>query len=331
VRVGIGTRRWWSLLLVAAAAAAFVGLGCGGSDGGARNRPDLAATVVREEPVGPRLLDLTIRSPALGTDAKARLMTPIGWRKGRAARRWPVLYLLHGCCDTYQSWTRSTSIERFPALRRVLVVMPEGGAVGFYSDWVGNGSEPGPGWETFHLVELRRLLERDYGAGTRRAIAGLSMGGLGAIAYAARHRGLFGAAASFSGLLHPLQDADDLLGLFGNYTDDPRAVWGDPVDDRARWARHDPTELAARLRGTPLFVSSGNGRRGPLDASAGGEDPIEITVFGESRAFVARLRRLRVPVHADFYGPGTHSWPYWQRELRRALPTLMHDLGAPRP
>jgi hypothetical protein len=72
VRVGIGTRRWWSLLLVAAAAAAVVGLGCGGPDGGARNRPDLAATVVREERVAPRLLDLTIRSPALGTDAKAR-------------------------------------------------------------------------------------------------------------------------------------------------------------------------------------------------------------------------------------------------------------------
>ena len=83
-----------------------------------------------------------------------------------------MLYLLHGCCDTYDSWTRETDVETFAGLRDVLVVMPAGGAVGFYSDW-----QDGPAWETFHLTELRELLERDYGAGPRRAVAGLSTGG----------------------------------------------------------------------------------------------------------------------------------------------------------
>jgi len=109
------------------------------------------------------------------------------------------------------------------------------------------------------------VLERDYGAGLERAIAGLSMGGLGAMGYAARNPGLFRAAASFSGLLHPLQDADFLLGLFSAFTPNPRAIWGDPATERAIWARHDPTALADRLRGVPLFVSAGNGRPGPLD------------------------------------------------------------------
>jgi diacylglycerol O-acyltransferase / trehalose O-mycolyltransferase len=54
-------------------------------------------------------------------------MTPKGWSSRPAGRRWPVLYLLHGCCDTYESWTRSTDIEELPELRDVLVVMPEGG------------------------------------------------------------------------------------------------------------------------------------------------------------------------------------------------------------
>ena len=278
-----------------------------------------------EEQVAPRIVDLNVRSPALDTTAMVRLLTPDGWASGRAARRWPVLFLLHGCCDAYESWTRSTDIERLPQLRDVLVVMPEGGAVGFYSDWLGS-RKPGPAWETFHLAEVPRLLERGYGAGRRRAIAGLSMGGLGAMGYAARHPGMFRAAASFSGLLHPLGDADFLLGLFSAFTPDPKAIWGDPESDREVWARHDPTELAARLRGTPLFVSSGDGRPGPFEASGASADRIEPTVLRESHAFVTRLHDLGIPVRTDFYGAGTHDWPYWERELRRSLPLLLAGL-----
>jgi S-formylglutathione hydrolase FrmB len=155
------------------------------------------------------------------------------------------------------------------------------------------------------------------------------MGGLGAMVYTARHPGFFRAAASFSGLLHPLADTHFLLGLFSSFTPDPLAIWGDPERAGSAWARHDPTELAARLRGTPLFVSAGDGRAGPLDTADGHGDAIERTVARESRAFVQRLRRLRIPMHTDFYGPGTHTWPYWQRELRRALPTLTSALQNP--
>ena len=304
---------------VAFALVALLLAGCGGSadDGTATATPNAsAAVVVSETQAGPRLRDLTVRSPALDTTAMVRLLTPAGWQ-AKASKRWPVLYLLHGCCDTYESWTRSTDVESWPELKRTLVVMPEGGDVGFYSDW-----QDGPAWETFHLTELRRLLEREYGAGTPRAVAGLSMGGLGAMAYAARHPGLFAGAASFSGLLNPQADSDFLLGLFGQYTPDPEAIWGDPDADKANWARHDPTALAPRLEGTRLFVSSGNGRPGPLDPGADRDTLIEPTVLRESRAFAQRLKHADIPVRTDFYGPGNHDWPYWERELRRALPTL---------
>jgi S-formylglutathione hydrolase FrmB len=295
--------------------------GCSGDDAAPKPSPTAqaqarGARVVGEHRAGPRLLDLDVRSPALHADAQVRLLLPDGWKQGDG-RRWPVLYLLHGCCDTYVSWTRSTRIETLPALRHVLVVMPDGGDVGFYTDW-----RDGPGWETFHTEELRTLLERDYGAGPERAIAGLSMGGGGAMAYAARHPGMFRAAASFSGLVHPLADAAGLEQLMAGYTSDPDAIWGDPVADRDVWAAHDPTELAAELKGTRLFVSAGNGRPGPFDDAGAGRDAIEPVVEGESRAFAAALRRAGVPVATDFYGPGTHDWPYWERELHRALPVL---------
>jgi diacylglycerol O-acyltransferase/trehalose O-mycolyltransferase len=307
--------------LGAALVAAAVGSGaCGHAErdraGAGRAQPQ--ATVVAQRQIAPRIVDLTVRSPALGRTVKVRLLTPAGWASRGSGRRWPVLYLLHGCCDTYDSWTRETRIERLRPLRRVLVVMPEAGDVGFYSNW-----RDGPAWETFHLVELRRVLERDYGAGTPRAVAGLSMGGLGAMSYAARHRGMFAAAASFSGLLHPLANTRLLLGLFSTYTRDRLAIWGDPQAQRSTWAAHDPTALAGRLRGTRLFVSSGNGEPGPFDRAGRSRDRVEATVDGESRAFVARLRHLGIPATTDFYGAGTHDWPYWERELGRALPVLL--------
>jgi S-formylglutathione hydrolase FrmB len=303
--------RWLGAIAICAALA-----GCGGAP--ARTTAPApseqrGAEVTHEQRVSPRIVDLTVRSPALGRTAKVRLLEP-----DRGSRPWPVLFLLHGCCDSYKSWTRSTDVEEVPALRHALVVMPEGGDVGFYSDW-----RDGPGWETFHTRELPALLERGYGAGTSRAIAGLSMGGLGAIGYAARRPGVFRAAASFSGVLHPLAAPRIWTGLVSAYGEDPAALWGDPMADRATWAAHDPTELAARLRGTRLFVSSGNGRPGSLDAPDARRDPTEVIVHRESEAFARRLRAAGIPATVDFYGPGRHDWPYWQRELHRALPLLL--------
>ena len=151
----------------------------------------IVATIV----LSARVRDLTVASPALGETVKVRPLLPVRYQ-ARPGGRWPVLYLLHGCCDTYQSWTRFTDVEALTAHSDVLVVMPDGGKAGFYSDWL-----TGPRWETFHLAELRRILERDYRAGPVMAVAGASMGGLGALAYAARHPGLFRAAASFSGIV----------------------------------------------------------------------------------------------------------------------------------
>jgi diacylglycerol O-acyltransferase/trehalose O-mycolyltransferase len=287
--------------------------GCGSGGAAATRTPAPPSSgVVAQDQVAPRQLDLTISSKALGHTARVRLLTPVGWSRS-SAKRWPVLYLLHGCCDTYESWTRSTDIAELPQLRDVLVVMPEGGDVGFYSNW-----QDGPRWQDFHLRELPGILAR-YGAGPRRAIAGLSMGGLGAMDYAARRPRMFRAAASFSGVLHPLDASRLWLGLFSRYTPDPEDVWGDPADDRATWRRHDPTELLPALKGIPLFVSSGDG-------SGAKRDVIEGVVGAESRAFVRRARALHIPVYAELYRGGTHDWPYWQRELHRALPLLLGPL-----
>jgi diacylglycerol O-acyltransferase/trehalose O-mycolyltransferase len=284
--------------------------------------------VVSQQWVGERLLDLVVHSPAMGADVPVRLLVPDGWRDRAAGKRWPVLYLLHGRTNGYTSWTDRTDVEELDALRDTLVVMPEGGPVGWYSNWWNGGLGGPPAWETFHLAELRRLLEESYAAGGARAVAGLSMGGLGALGYAARYPGEFRAAASYSGVVDTqMPGAPELiLALTSLPGVNPLALWGHPVAQAAVWSAHNPAALAGQLRGTPVFLSSGNGTPGPLDAPGSAFDPLEAGLFAQNLSFAQRLVSLGIPVTTDFYGAGRHDWPYWERELQRSLPLLLGSL-----
>lgn len=314
--------------------------------GGAEVAPQ-AARVVAEEQVTPRLIDLTVASPALDRTAKVRLLTPDGWDRRGPDERWPVLYLLVGGDGNYKAWTEDydARIQELPELRDVLVVMPEMPLFGFYSDWFNDGEGGPPGVETFHLDEVRPLLEREYGAGTRRAAAGESQGGFGALSYATRHPGMFRAVASYSGYVHPLQHPHAIKAGMSYLGLDWKALWGDPVAERANWQAHDPYYQADRLRDIPVYLSSGDGTAGPLDLPGtepdpdipGLEDPsdpfppdvispTETLMLRESRSLAGRLRAVGAPLTVHFY-PGTHDPPYWAREFHRSLPMLLRSLA----
>lgn len=262
-----------------------------------------------------RIVDLSVASPAVGHQ-HVRLILPAGWEQ-RPDGRWPVLYLLHGRWDDYRGWTRETDVVELTADLDLLVVMPDGGEHGFYSDWWNGGRGGPPQWETFHLVELPQLLERDWRAGTRRVVAGLSMGGFGAISYAARHPGFFRAAASFSGVLDILRPGVDV----------PTELWGDREEQADVWVSHDPASLATELAGTPLFVAFGDGDPGPLDAPGAATDDLEAWLAGMNETFIERLTALGIDATVDAYGRGTHTWPYWERGLHGALPLLLDALA----
>ncbi|MEU5521920.1 alpha/beta hydrolase family protein [Streptomyces sp. NPDC047860] len=292
------------------------------------------AEVVAVTPVADRQLDLTVRSTALGgRTVNVRLLTPDGWNPADRHRHWPTLWLLHGCCGDYTSWTARTDVAAIDSLRDVLVVMPEAGWNGWYSDWWNHGQGGDPAWETFHTVELRHLLERDWGAGRNRVVAGLSMGGQGALLYAARHPGMFRATAAYSGSAHPLlndESVDRIMGFFAGQGNDPLRVWGDPVAQRHIWRAHDPYHLAKRLKHLPVYLSCGDGTTGPLDAP-GSTSALEADFNRQNHALAAELKRVGAShLTTHFYGAGTHSWRYWQRELHASLPMLLGALGVHR-
>ncbi|MFF4866502.1 alpha/beta hydrolase [Streptomyces sp. NPDC001231] len=288
------------------------------------------AEVVAATRVADRQVDLSVRSAALGgRTVKVRLLTPDGWNPGDRRQHWPTLWLLHGCCGDYTSWTALTDVARIDSLRNVLVVMPEAGWNGWYSDWWNHGQGGDPAWETFHTVELRQLLERDWAAGGNRVVAGLSMGGQGALLYAARHPGMFKATAAYSGSAHPLLNEESvsrIMGFFAGQGGDPLRVWGDPAAQRGIWEAHDPYYLAKRLKSVPVYLSCGDGTTGPLD-SPGSTSALEADFNRQNHVLAAELERVGAKhVTTNFYGPGTHGWAYWQRELHASLPMLLGAL-----
>ncbi|GAA0411348.1 hypothetical protein Acor_15190 [Acrocarpospora corrugata] len=263
---------------------------------------------------------LTVKSAALGRPAKVTLLLPPGWTPGSGP--WPVLYLLHGCCESSTSggWLEDDSTAHATSAAPALIVIPEGGPTSWYSNWL-----EGPKWETFHLKEVREILERDFGAGDRRAIAGLSMGGLGAMGYAARNPGMFLVAASYSGVLDSQAQADAIVDITRNWGEDAAKLWG-PDPYSAAWRDHNPAELTDRLKGVRLYVSCGDGSPGPLDPASASEDGSERFLLSEAKTFVERAEKSGLDVTTDFYGPGTHTWPYWSRALKNSLPMLMAAL-----
>jgi S-formylglutathione hydrolase FrmB len=271
--------------------------------------------------LSPRLEQLRVFSPALGHEANVRVLTPAGFDASRD--HLPVLWLLHGGFGDADDWTTAGDAEALTAGLPMVVVMPDAGTGGWYADWK-RGTPEGPQrWETFHLDELRPFVEARYRTRTDRggrAVAGLSMGGFGAMSYAARHPELFGFAASFSGavdLLHPGVTAIVSISPLA-HQGVPGDIFGLRVVDEATWRAHNPVDLAENLRSTELQLRTGNGQPGE---HGGNPDPSEGAVAEATASLHGRLHALGIP-HVYDVAPGTHSWPYWRDDLAATLPGL---------
>jgi S-formylglutathione hydrolase FrmB len=285
--------------------------------------------LVGSKRLDPRLTELTFTTPALNGTTGVRVLTPKGY-KPHGKKRYPVLYLLHGSIDDFKSWTDKGDAEHLTAKLPLIVVMPNAGNGGFYSDWYNNGAGGPPAWETYHVGQLIPWVDRHYrtiAARRGRATAGLSMGGFGAMTYPARHPGMFVAAASFSGAVNtneyePAGEPDESSFDAAQ----PYSIWGPRQTEEVRWRAHNPWDLAANLRGLNLTIRTGNGQPG---GPYGGGDPVEAYVHQASVDLHERLGQLGIKHVWQDYGPGGHAWPYWQRDLKLTLPTLMATFRKP--
>ena len=287
------------------------------------------AHVVGERRVSKRILDITIDSPAAGTNTTARLLLPPGWTRS-ASRTWPVLYLLHGCCDTYSTWTADTNVTAQTKGAAVIVAMPDGGPVGFYTNWWNFGLG-GENWETYTATELPQILQSGFHASTRAAIGGVSTGGGAALIIAAHNPGSYSAAASYSGMdcnLLPTAIAL-ILATVTRAGILPDALWGDPVAQLTNWIAHDPCSQASSLPGTQLFLSGGNGitKSGSNTTCPIGGNILESAVWPSVQGLALVLKSQGIAYTSDFYQGGCHAWPWWSRAFDKSWPMLKAALG----
>jgi diacylglycerol O-acyltransferase/trehalose O-mycolyltransferase len=294
---------------------------------------EVPPTVTATQPLTPRLTEWTMTTPALAEPTHVRVLLPDGYAE-HPERRYPVLYLLHGAFDDYRSWSDKGAAEAITAGAPLIVVMPDAGPGGWYTDWVNQGRGGPPAWERFHLGQLVPWVDatfRTVAAREGRAVAGLSMGGFGALSYAARHPDTFVYGASFSGAADIINNAPvaAIIGLeAGAEGALPGAQFGDRVAEEIRWRAHNPWDLAQNLRGMRLRLATGNGQRGPSD-EPGPPDPIEQQVREMTVSLHRKLESLGIAHAFDDYGAGIHDWPYWQRDLRRALPEMLDAFAHP--
>lgn len=240
----------------------------------------------------------------------------------RRDRRYPVLYLLHGQGDGYDTWAHPkrgdlrVTASGFPGF----IVMPEADR-GFYTNWWNDGQRGDPAWERYHLEELIPLAEERLPIRRDRrwhALAGLSMGGLGSVFYASQRPGYFGAAASFSGALSIQRETFQQGFQFTGQQAEP--IWGDPEAQEFYWRGHNPEELVENLRHTRVYVAAGDGVPGPdpdeIDNTFGQVAEAELRQHAEE--FTAAAQEAGVQVTYEPH-QGIHDWPYWRRDLQAAI------------
>jgi S-formylglutathione hydrolase FrmB len=234
----------------------------------------------------------------------------------KAGQKYPVLYLLHGFSADYTDWLRGSGIERYAQAARLAVVMPSAGN-SFYKD-LPNGAA----YATFILDELPEFVQSVFPVSDQRAhnyIAGISMGGYGAVVSALRRPGQYAAMAGLSGMLGNLVEG---LGA-GPLPDSGMPAGPYLYLEHAfgkNFERYDPeTDDIPTL----LQKAADAGEPIPrLYQCCGTED----LLYGSNIEF----RRFAETLNIDYTyeeGPGMHDFDFWDPFIARVIQWLAPDGG----
>ena len=247
-----------------------------------------------------RVETVRLQSKLVNATLPYNVILPADYDTARSTR-YPVLYLLHGLTGHYSDWISRTNVADYAAEYRLIVVMPEGND-GWYTDTASEKYESYISQELVPDVQQRyRTIEARYG----RAIAGLSMGGYGAIKFGLKSPQMFVFAASVSGAFGVTrfteQDGvprwESISKVFGPTGSDTRKA-------------NDLFELIEKM--TPAQISS----LPYFYFDCGTEDAARI--FTYNRQLSALMYEKKIP-HEYRELPGDHSWGYWDRQVQEIL------------
>jgi putative tributyrin esterase len=243
-------------------------------------------------------------STLVGKTLPYNVVLPADYRVSRNTR-YPVLYLLHGLTGHYSDWLTRSNVADYASKYRLIVVMPEGNN-SWYTD---SATAPSEKYESYFIKELMpdvekrfRTIESRYG----RGVAGLSMGGYGALKLGLKYPATFAFAGSMSGALRPASWTEEELKDFKPIRDSVFGVFG-PMGSDTRKA-NDIHQLArnataARISALPYFY---------LDCGT------EDVLANDNAQFAALLHEKKI-AHEYRQLPGNHNWQYWDQQVQEVL------------
>lgn len=251
-------------------------------------------------------------SESMGEERRVNVLLPSDYET--STRRYPVLYLLHGLGDDQTAWSLMSNVSGYAAQYPLIVVMPDASR----SFYVNSAADPKARFEDYIAKDLIAYVDSHYRTiplKRSRAVAGLSMGGYGAMLFGFKHYRKFSAAGSFSGAVAIAHDApvrpneteagrrsrEEIQKLFG-------------AKGTAERAERDPVMLVEKVPATEMPL---------LYISCGAQD---FLVF-QNRAFVDLLAKKRIAYEYREISPRLHTWDLWDDQLKVFLGILAETPG----
>ncbi|WP_225561548.1 alpha/beta hydrolase-fold protein [Rhodanobacter sp. DHB23] len=241
-----------------------------------------------------RLAFATVKSRALRRRADVTLYVP---PSARGVTDLPIAVLLHGVYGSHWAWalkgrahlTAARLIDA-GALPPIALLMPSDGLWGDGSGYVAHGDHDAERWI---IDELPALACELVDGCTRRSpllVAGLSMGGFGALRLAGKYPRRIAAAAALSAVTEVAQ-----------------------LDALVEEGRHDWSKAPADCSVLSALTGS-DAPLPPLRIDCGLDDPY----IEANRALHRELQRAGI-AHQYAEAPGDHDWPYWSATLEHTL------------
>ena len=244
------------------------------------------------------------KSNLIGKVLPYDVLLPPGYFKSN--KRYPVLYLLHGLFGHYDDWITRTNLAEYAANYDLIIITPEG-----HDSWyVDSATVPADKYESYIVRELIPDVDarfRTVKDRRGRGIAGLSMGGYGALKYGLKYRDYFAFAGSMSGALDPANRSEEHPGFLWDVLRPSLTVAFGTLNSRAR-QDNDLHQIARNL--TAANISS----LPYLYLDCGLDDGFLAT----NREFAEILLSKKI-VHQYRQLPGGHNWEYWDRQVREIL------------
>lgn len=257
-----------------------------------------------------------LNSEILGRTMRYAIYLPPGYSAN--TRDYPVLYLLHGYTDSEWAWVQfgqvphiADEVIRSGEAPPMIIVMPDAGVTWYMNDHAGTER-----YEDYFFDELIPHIEATWPVRRGwefRAVAGLSMGGHGALLYALKHPAMFAACAPLSAALLTDEEVVSMPQDRWDY------VWGKLIgaglEGEARltdhWKANNALYLARQVDRALI-------RRVSFYIDCGDDD----FLYKGNAALHVLLRDLDI-AHEYRVRDGGHEWSYW----RTALPEVLRFAG----